>query len=89
VGEELPLFPFRADARRSGVATLDFGPEGSVEAGLIPAMILADGSTEPLGAGDPRAAEVADYVERLSDASGFATRFARGERDGWMHLRLA
>jgi hypothetical protein len=51
-------------------------------------MIMADGSTEPLAAGDPRAAEVAGYVERLSVASGFATRFSRGERDGWMHLRV-
>jgi poly-gamma-glutamate synthesis protein (capsule biosynthesis protein) len=88
VGEELPLFPFRADARRSGAATLDVMPDGSVQAGLIPAIILADGATEPLRAGDPRAAEIADYVERLSEQSGFATRFARGERDGWMHLRV-
>ncbi len=87
VGEELPLFPFRADARRSGVATLDLTP-GGVDAGLIPAIILADGSTEPLRREDPRAGEIADYVERLSEQSGFATRFARGERDGWMHLRV-
>ena len=87
VGEEMPLFPFRADARRSGVATLDLTP-GGVDAGLIPAIILADGSTEPLRPEDPRAGEIADYVERLSEQSGFATRFARGERDGWMHLRV-
>ena len=87
VGEELPLFPFRADARRSGVATLDLTP-GGVDAGLIPAIILADGSTEPLLPEDPRAGEIAGYVERLSEQSGFATRFARGERDGWMHLRV-
>jgi poly-gamma-glutamate synthesis protein (capsule biosynthesis protein) len=86
VGEELPLFPFRADARRSAVATLDVGPDGGVEAGLIPAMIMADGSTEPLAPGDRRAAEVAGYVERLSE--GFGTRFARGERSGWMHLQV-
>ena len=53
-------------------------------------MILADGATEPLRAGDPRAAEVADYVERLSAQSGFATRFERAEHgDGWMLLRLS
>ena len=88
VGEELPLFPFRADARRSGVATLDVAPDGGVAAGLIPAMILADGATEPLRPGDPRAAQIAGYVERLSEESGFTTRFAAGERDGWMHLRV-
>jgi len=88
VGEELPLFPFRADARRTGVATFDVGADGVVAAGFIPAMILADGATEPLRAGDPRAEEVCGYVERLSAQSGFATAFAREERDGWMHLRL-
>jgi hypothetical protein len=49
-------------------------------------MILADGATEPLTPGDGRAAEVADYVERLSE--GFGTTFARGERGGLMHLQV-
>jgi poly-gamma-glutamate capsule biosynthesis protein CapA/YwtB (metallophosphatase superfamily) len=89
VGEELPLFPFRADARRSCVATFDLAPDGTIATGLIPALVLADGATEPLRAGDPRAEEIAGYVERLSAESGFATRFARGERDGWLHLRVS
>jgi hypothetical protein len=87
-GEGLPLFPFRADARRTCVATLDVGPDGAIQAGLIPAMILADGSTEPLRPGDPRAGEVSAYVERLSAESGFQTAFERSERDGWMHVRV-
>jgi hypothetical protein len=86
--EVLPLFPFRPDARRTGVATLDFAPDGSVEAGFVPAMILADGSTEPLRPEDPRAAEVADYLARISARRGLAARFQRGERDGWMHVRV-
>jgi poly-gamma-glutamate synthesis protein (capsule biosynthesis protein) len=86
--ETFPLFPFRADARRTGVATLDVAADGSAAAGFIPAMMLEDGSTEPLRGDDPRAAEVADYVERLSEQSGFATGFARSERDGWMYLSV-
>ena len=35
-GEELPLFPFRADARRTCVATLDIGPDGAIQAGVRP-----------------------------------------------------
>jgi hypothetical protein len=51
---------------------------------------MADGSTEPLRADDPRAVEVADYVERLSRQSGFTTRFERSELDGgWMLLKIA
>jgi poly-gamma-glutamate synthesis protein (capsule biosynthesis protein) len=86
--EPFPLFPFRAEARRTGIATLDVAADGSAAAGFIPAMMLADGSTEPLRPDDPRAAEVADYVERLSEQSGFATGFARAERDGWMYLSV-
>jgi poly-gamma-glutamate synthesis protein (capsule biosynthesis protein) len=86
--ETFPLFPFRADARRTGIATLDVAADGSAAAGFIPATMLEDGSTEPLRADDPRAAEVVDYVERLSQQSGFATGFARSERDGWMYLSV-
>jgi poly-gamma-glutamate synthesis protein (capsule biosynthesis protein) len=84
--ESFPLFPFRADARRTGVATIDVATDGTAAAGLVPAMMLADGSTEPLRPDDPRADEVAGYVERLSRQSGFATEFARSERDGWLLL---
>jgi poly-gamma-glutamate synthesis protein (capsule biosynthesis protein) len=88
--EEFPLFPFRVDARKSGVAVLELGADGTIETGFVPAQIMADGSTEPLGALDPRADEVADYVERLSEQSGFATRFERSELEGgWMLLKVA
>jgi poly-gamma-glutamate synthesis protein (capsule biosynthesis protein) len=88
VGEALPLFPFRADAQKSGIATLDLAADGTIAAGFVPAQILADGSTEPLRPDDPRAAAVADYVERLTRESGLETEFARGERDGFMHLAV-
>lgn len=84
--EAFPLFPFRADARRTGVATLELDRD-RVAAAFLPAMMLEDGSTEPLSPGDPRSAEVADYIERLSAQSGLHTTFERGERDGWLELR--
>ena len=87
--DEFPLFPFRVDARKTGVAVLELGSDGTIESGFIPAHMVADGSTEPLRADDPRAAEVADYVERLSAQSGFSTRFTRAEHNGWMLLKLA
>jgi poly-gamma-glutamate synthesis protein (capsule biosynthesis protein) len=87
--EEFPLFPFRIDARKTGIAVLDLGADGTIEAGFIPAHMVADGSTEPLRADDPRAADVADYLERLSAQSGFSTSFSRSEHDGWLLLKIA
>jgi poly-gamma-glutamate synthesis protein (capsule biosynthesis protein) len=85
--EEFPLFPFRADARKTGVATLDLMARGTIEAGFIPAQMLADGSTEPLRPSDPRAGAIVDYMTRITAQSGFDTRFEQAERDGWAHLR--
>jgi hypothetical protein len=87
--DDYPLFPFRVDARKTGVAVLDLGADGSIETGFLAAHMLPDGSTEPLRPDDPRASEVCEYLERLSAQSGFATRFERGERDGWMYLRIS
>ncbi len=86
--EEYPLFPYRADARKTGIATLDCTSGGTIEAGFIPAQILPDGSTEPLREDDPRAAEVADYLERITKQSGLVTRFDRASRDGHLWLRI-
>jgi poly-gamma-glutamate synthesis protein (capsule biosynthesis protein) len=86
--EDFPLFPFRVDARKTGVAVLGLAADGSIEAGFIPAQMLADGATEPLRAEDPRASQVADYLERLTRQSGFATSFERSELDGWMYLSM-
>jgi poly-gamma-glutamate capsule biosynthesis protein CapA/YwtB (metallophosphatase superfamily) len=86
--DDYPLFPFRAEARRTGIAVLELGRDGSLETSFVPAMIMPDGSTEPLRCDDPRAAEVCDYVDRLSSESGFDTGFERSERDGWMELHI-
>jgi poly-gamma-glutamate synthesis protein (capsule biosynthesis protein) len=82
-----PLWPFSAESRRTGIATLELRGDGEPpRAGLIPALILEDGSTEPLATADPRAEEIARYVEDLSARAGFDTRFERGDRGGYLEL---
>jgi poly-gamma-glutamate synthesis protein (capsule biosynthesis protein) len=86
--EKLPLFPFRADTWKTGLANLVVASDGSVRTGFVPALMIADGSTEPLRPSDPRAADVADYLERITRQSGFDTSFTRSERGGWMLLEV-
>lgn len=76
---EFPLFPFHEDARQSGVAVLEVGKKGVLSAGFVPAMIRADGSTEPLRVGDERGEAIASYLERISGDAKFETTFARSE----------
>ena len=87
--QEFPLFPFRPDARMSGIATFDVAADGSLTTGFIPAMILPDGSTEPLAADDPRAGAVAGYLERITRERGFTTKFCRGQREGLTQIEIA
>jgi poly-gamma-glutamate capsule biosynthesis protein CapA/YwtB (metallophosphatase superfamily) len=87
--EEFPLFPFHSDARMTGIAAFDVAADGTLTTGFIPAMILRDGSTEPLAAGDPRAGAVADYLERITRERGFTTKFSRGQWEGLMRIEIA
>jgi poly-gamma-glutamate synthesis protein (capsule biosynthesis protein) len=85
---EFPLFPFHPDARMTGIASFDVDSAGVTAVGLIPAMIGADGATEPLAAGDPRAEQVAGYLERITRASGFTTAFSHGTWEGLMSIEI-
>lgn len=86
--EEFRLFPFAEDARKTMVATFDVGDDGALAVGYFPAQMLADGSTEPLKAGDPRADEALAYMEQITAQHGFPTRFALGERAGWAFVEV-
>ena len=72
--DDYPLFPFRIDARKTGIAVLDVAADGTIETGFIPAHMLPDGATEPLRPDDPRAPEVCrlprapEHPERVLDA---------------------
>jgi hypothetical protein len=86
---EYPLFPFHPDARMTGMATFEVAADGSLTTGFIPAMVLPDGSTEPLSPDDPRAGVVADYLERITGERGFTTKFSRGQWEGVMQIDIA
>jgi poly-gamma-glutamate capsule biosynthesis protein CapA/YwtB (metallophosphatase superfamily) len=79
-----PLFPFHPDARQSGVAVLDIAAGGIVGVGFVPALIRADGSTEPLRPGDQRAADVYAYLQRITADRGFNTMLTPSERHGYL-----
>jgi poly-gamma-glutamate synthesis protein (capsule biosynthesis protein) len=79
-----PLFPFHPDARQSGLAVLDVSTDGIVSVGFVPAVIHADGSTEPLRAGDKRGADICAYLQRITADRGFGTAWTEAERHGYL-----
>jgi poly-gamma-glutamate synthesis protein (capsule biosynthesis protein) len=83
-----PYFPFRPEARHTGIAVLELGSGGVTSAGFIPCMILPDGSTEPLRAGDERARAVREILESQNRSSGLDTACLQEARDGWSFIRL-
>jgi len=83
-----PYFPFRPEDRFTGIAVLEFDAAGALQAGFIPAMILADGSTEPLRAKDARAEAVAAYLQSLLKLAAFDTKLERGAREGWAYFGI-
>lgn len=85
---EFPYFPFNRDARMSGLAAIHIDSQGAISIGWFPAQILSDGSTEPLDPGDPRAKEITDYFDRLTQQVGFSTSYNLGERDGWAFIEI-
>jgi poly-gamma-glutamate capsule biosynthesis protein CapA/YwtB (metallophosphatase superfamily) len=79
-----PLFPFHPDARQTGLAVLDVSGDGVVSVGFVPALIRADGSTEPLRPGDKRAHDVLGYLRRITADRGFTTVLRPSERHGYL-----
>ena len=63
---------------------LDVSPDGIVAVGFVPALIHADGSTEPLRPGDQRAADVCGYLQRITADRGFTTTLRPAERHGYL-----
>jgi Bacterial capsule synthesis protein PGA_cap len=87
--ESYPYFPFRPESRMTGVVVLDIGPDGSIEPGFVPAVVLPDGSTEPLYAGDPRAQEICAYLEARTADADQETRLALGTSGEWAYITIA
>ena len=72
--DDFPLFPFRIDARKSGVAVLDLAADGTIETGFIPAHMLrrrrdrAAARRRPARRRGRRLPRAAQRAERLLDA---------------------
>ncbi|MGV0821055.1 CapA family protein [Martelella sp. AMO21009] len=84
--EGFPLFPFHPDARMTGIALLQFGPDSDLATGLIPAMVLPDGSTKPYRAGDPDAGPVVEYFEKSTRTIGNGVVIERSCYGDWDFL---
>ncbi|MCX0275098.1 CapA family protein [Nocardia zapadnayensis] len=76
---DMPSYPFHPESRNTAIASCTFGPDGLVRAGFVPCWIDDDARPVPLTSADPRGAEVADYIEKITRAAGFDTTFVRGD----------
>lgn len=86
--EDCPYWPFRRpEAKLTGVAVLTFDDDG-VGAAFVPAVILSDGSTEPLRIDDPRADAVTEHLERLNAEESLDTVFAHDTLQQWRLLTI-
>lgn len=63
------------DTRMTGIVRLTCGDEGVEKTEFLPAWILDDSAPEILGGDDPRFAQIADYLAKISVAAGLATNF--------------
>ena len=76
---ETPEYPFHPESRTTMLARLVVESDGSVHAGYVPCIIDRRGRPEPVRRADGGLA-VFDYVERITRAAGFDTRFTwRGD----------
>jgi poly-gamma-glutamate synthesis protein (capsule biosynthesis protein) len=62
------LAPFHPEATNAFIGSLALGRDGAVSAGLTPVHVEAPG--RPVLAGEPRAREIADYVEAITLKAG-------------------
>lgn len=59
-----PLLPFHPDARLTVIAVLRRGPEGRLDAGMVPCVLGADNSPRPVDVASPDGERVLAYLER-------------------------
>jgi poly-gamma-glutamate capsule biosynthesis protein CapA/YwtB (metallophosphatase superfamily) len=73
--EDYPTYPFHPLSRRTGIARFAVEDGRIVRVGFVPCYINPAGQPEPLASGHERFEEVAGYLQEISAAAGFATRF--------------
>ena len=71
---ETPEYPFHPESRNAMVAKLLLDQDGRPDARFVPCRINRHSQPEPTGRADGQA--VFEYVEKITRAAGFNTRFA-------------
>ncbi|MFZ3484118.1 CapA family protein [Sphingomonas sp. 3-13AW] len=79
-----PLAPFHPEAVNGMIGRLRLDPDGSIHTGFLPMWSAPPGRPEP--ATGQRAAEIADYIDRIGVQAGLAP-LRRTLADGWVWLR--
>jgi len=79
--DDYPLLPMHPESRISMVGCLELEAGGVRRVGLIPALILPNGQTEPLDPGTARGREIFDYLAESTRASGL--RSALSSEGDW------
>ncbi|MGH2836042.1 MAG: CapA family protein, partial [Solirubrobacteraceae bacterium] len=69
----MPTYPFNPESRNTIIVDCVAGPDGSVDAGLIPCWIDDAARPVPLGPGDGD--RVVDYVRTIGREAGLGTDF--------------
>lgn len=78
---DYPTYPFHPDSRQTMIVRARIADRQVVEVGFTPCYINPAGQPEPLAEGDQRFSQVTSYVERITEAMGFDTRFVpEGDR---------
>jgi poly-gamma-glutamate capsule biosynthesis protein CapA/YwtB (metallophosphatase superfamily) len=68
--DDYPLLPMHPESRISMVACLEFSKGGLDRVGLIPALIMPNGQTEPLDPSTEKGREIFDYLVRATSEAG-------------------
>jgi poly-gamma-glutamate synthesis protein (capsule biosynthesis protein) len=68
--DDYPLLPMHPESRISMVACLEFSDRGLDRVGLIPALILPNGQTEPLDPSTEKGREIFEYLVRVTSEAG-------------------
>ncbi len=75
VDPRMPNYPFHPDSRNTMVAVIRIASDGVLSAGFVPCWIDDRGRPHPL-AQDRDGIKVANHIEMVTRANGFATRFS-------------
>lgn len=85
---DFPYFPFRKEARMTGVAQMSVRGDGVVSAGLVPAEIRSDGTTSLLRLDNPGVDRILEYLVNVNDYNGIDAEVWIEDAGPWPVLRF-